>query len=349
MKKSKFFILEAGVNHEGDLKAAIEIVKAAAKTGADAIKFQTYTAERIAAIDSPSYWDTKEEPTSNQRDLFKKFDKLSVDDYFKLHQICVASGIEFMTTCFDEEWVDLLDPILQRYKVASADITNFPLLRKVASKNKPILLSTGAASISEVLDAISCINSKTNHQITLMHCVLNYPTLQENASLSRIKILEQNFPGFQIGYSDHTKVLTSEDAIYASYILGARVIEKHFTLTPEKPGNDHYHSLDPESATKLISRLDSIEKMMDFNEKEFLESQADARRYARRGLYASRDIVAGETFTLNDLIALRPTFLNGFNPNQVSEEGKFTAKLSIGIDSAITKENAIYSQVGDLP
>jgi len=344
MTNQKFFILEAGVNHEGDLSTAKEIVRAAANTGADAIKFQTYTAEKLAAVDSPGYWDITEEPTSTQRELFKKFDRFTESDYFELYQTCITSGIEFMTTCFDEDWVDALDPILTRYKIASADITNFPLLRKIASKDKPIILSTGAASISEVYEAVAFINSGKKREITLMHCVLNYPTLQKNASLFRIQALQEMFPHLQIGYSDHTKAEFSKDSIYTAYILGARVIEKHFSLTPEKSGNDHYHSLNESSAKELISRLEAIEEMCDYEESRFLEMQSDARLNARRGVYASRDITKGEQFDLSDLLMLRPTTTNGFLPNQISIEGVFIATLDIKSNTAVTKENAIYSQ-----
>lgn len=347
MRNRRFFILEAGVNHEGDLGAALDLVRAAARTGADAIKFQSYSAERIAAVDSPGYWDKNEESTSSQHELFKKFDKFTTSDYFKLYQECQSSGIEFMSTCFDEQWVDELDPFLSRYKIASADITNFPLLRKIVSKDKPIILSTGAASTSEIMDAVDLINMGKTRDLTIMHCVLNYPTKPENAALLRVKALQENFPSLQIGYSDHTKGHVSTDAIYAAYILGARVIEKHFTLTPEKSGNDHYHSLNEVSAKKLLERLDSIEEMFFYDEEKFLENQSEARRFARRGVYATRDLEDGERFTISDLQMLRPTIPNGFLPNEISINDHFVATSFIKANTAITHENAIHSQFGN--
>jgi len=312
-------ILEAGVNHNGNLENAIKLVFDAAETGADFIKFQTYTADRLAAKNSPSYWDLSKEPTSSQNELFSKYDSLSSKDYFTLAKEAKRLGIGFMTTCFDNYWVDELDPIIPVYKVASADINNFSLLSKIATKNKPIVLSTGAATLNEIHAAINVIREKTSSKISLLHCVLNYPTSTENACLDRIKILTERFEGFEIGYSDHTNPSDSMQAIQIAYDLGARLFEKHFTIDKTSPGNDHYHSFNKIEAKKLINNLITSRSLSNYDEDKFIEIQIQARKYARRGIYASKTLNAGHKLTELDLIPLRPTTgPQGFSADQTN-------------------------------
>ena len=171
-----FLIAEAGVNHGGDIKKAIELIEKAANAGADAIKFQSYKAEKLASRFSPSYWSLSQEPTTSQFDLFKKYDAFWKEEYEILYNHCEKEGIIFLSTPFDIESADFLDELMPVYKIASADISNLPFLRHIAKKNKPILLSTGAATISEIWRAIETINEQDNNDIVLLHCVLNYPT-----------------------------------------------------------------------------------------------------------------------------------------------------------------------------
>jgi N-acetylneuraminate synthase len=320
MSKSFEFILEAGVNHDGDLERAYELVDSAARTGADYVKFQTYTSDKLAARVSPSYWDLKEESTTSQRELFSKYDGFTTKDYFDLARACNKAGIGFMTTCFDSEWVEALDPIIPQYKIASADITNFQLLRHVASKGKPMLISTGAASFAEAHAAVGVVRSVSNVKISLMHCVLNYPTPPENASLNRISKLIEEFPGVQIGYSDHTKPVDSVQALQIALDLGATVFEKHYTWNQDGVGNDHYHSFDEVKAREVISLLSKSELLKSFTENEFLEKQDSARKFARRGIYASRNLAAGEVISSEDLIPLRPPIgAEGFSGDEIDE------------------------------
>lgn len=313
------FILEAGVNHEGEIDNAYELIKSASKSGADFIKFQTYTAEKLAAKNSPSYWNLEEEPIDSQIDLFSKYDGFSKADYLNLANYAAKIGIGFLTTCFDEEWVDELDPVLTMYKVASADITNFSLLSHIASKGKPIILSTGASSFNEISKALDLIRSFSNSPISIMHCVLNYPTEFENANLDRILELSKMFGGVTIGYSDHTRPEFSTLALQTAFSLGARVFEKHFTLDKTLKGNDHYHSFDVADCARIISSLRILDKMKNFSETNFLTIQNDARIFARRGLYARISVRKGEILSKNHIIALRPTF----TPNGVPAEELF--------------------------
>jgi N-acetylneuraminate synthase len=307
------FILEAGVNHDGDFEEAIELVREAAKTGAHYIKFQTYSADKIAAPESPSYWDLSEEPTNSQIELFSKYDGLTKENYKLLAEEAEGLGIGFMTTCFDKDWVNLLDEIIPQYKVASADITNFSLLSEIAKKNKGIVLSTGAATFSEIHAAIELIRRYSGAPVALLHCVLNYPTSASNAALGRINALKIEFPEHIIGYSDHTKPSDSFQAIQIAYDFGARVFEKHFTLKPQGKGNDHYHSFTTKDAVLAIEALIRAQSLTSFEETSFIANQESARKFARRGIYATRTLLVGDVLDESSLIPLRPSVgPNGF-------------------------------------
>jgi len=312
-------ILEIGVNHDNNLENAKELIRSASRSGAKTVKFQTYTAEKIAAKYSPSYWDLSEEPTESQIELFKKYDSFTVSDYAELYALCQELNLEFMTTCFDETWVDLLDKYLTRYKIASADITNFQLLTFIAKKQKPIILSTGASSMEEIASAIGVIRKVSNLPITLLHCVLNYPTSGTNANLGSIRTLKEKFPGFEIGYSDHTKPADSDITLLIARTLGAVTFEKHFTLDKSAKGNDHYHAYDESDVGNILERIKLIDKMISYSEESFLDIQSGARAYARRGLYAAEDLAKGTTLTNENIISLRPIPDGGFSADLVQD------------------------------
>lgn len=312
-------IAEAGVNHDGDIDMALRLIESAARSGSDYIKFQTYSAERLAANYSPAYWDLDEEPTNSQIELFKKYDFFDLDDYKLLFEKCMREKIGFLTTCFDTEWLNLLSDYLPFFKIASADITNFVLISEIAQKHKPILMSTGAASFDEISSALNLIRSITDADVCLMHCVLNYPTEFENVNLARIVELKRKFPDVAVGYSDHTRPEYSFSAISIAMNMGATVIEKHFTHDKSLQGNDHYHSFDWSDFEVLIRNLELNFKMSKFDEGEFLAIQSDARKFARRGLYAVRNLAANTTISLEDIIPLRPTIEEaGFLGNEIS-------------------------------
>ena len=313
------FILEAGVNHEGQIEKAFELIREASTCGADYIKFQTYTAEKLAAKHSPSYWNLQEEPINSQIELFSKFDGFSRTDYFNLADYAKSLGIGFLTTCFDEEWVDELDPILPLYKIASADLTNFSLISHIASKQKPIILSSGASSFTEISSTLDLIRSVTNQPVCIMHCVLNYPTEFSNANLDRILNLSKEFAEVTIGYSDHTRPEFSKIAIQTAFSLGARVFEKHFTTDKSMKGNDNYHSFDYRDCNELLTSLRTLNSMKTFSESNFLMIQSDARSFARRGLYAKKGLIKGDIIQQSDLIPLRPRF----EPDGIHSEDLF--------------------------
>jgi N-acetylneuraminate synthase len=278
----------------------------------------SYTAEKIAAPLSPSYWDLSEEPIESQVELFKKYDSFTLSDYEVLVKLCQKLKIEFLTSCFDEDWVEKLDPFLLRFKVASADITNYQLLTSISKKNKPILLSTGAATLDEVANAIEVIRKYSKCKISLLHCVLNYPTQHQNANLSRITEIARNFPGYEIGYSDHTKPIDSHMAILIARTLGATIFEKHFTLNKKLKGNDHYHAFDEFDVADILLKIKALDDMMPFSEDKFLDIQDKARRFARRGLYARRDLKPGEIISSDMIISLRPIPDGGIPAEDIS-------------------------------
>ncbi len=310
-----YIIAEAGVNHEGSMDLAKRLIDEAAEGGAHAIKFQTYKAETIASKDSPSYWDRTKEPTASQFELFKKYDKFWKTEYEKLKIYCDQAGIEFMSTPFDVESANFLNSMMDVYKISSSDITNLPFIEYMSSFNKPIILSAGASYVWEIYQAVELIESKGN-PLCLMHCILNYPTLNENANLGMILDQQSKFPQLIHGYSDHT--LPGEmDVLTTATLLGAVMLEKHFTHDKTLPGNDHYHAMDKEDLKKFHKKLDyQFEILGSFN-KVPLASEAPARKNARRSLVADADIQAGETITKEMLTWKRPA--SGISPKFIED------------------------------
>lgn len=306
---SPYIIAEIGVNHGGDVALAEEQIRQAARGGAHAAKFQTYKAERLARRDSPRYWDPAQEPAESQYELFKRYDAFEEDDYRRLAAVCAELGIDFMSTPFDLDAVDMLDGLVAVFKVASADITNVPLLRKIAGTGKPVVLSTGASTMEEIRRAIDILAAVPGSgAVCLLHCVLNYPTPRERAQLSLLGVLAETFPGMAIGYSDHTQL--DEDgtapALFLAAVIGAVVLEKHFTSDRSLAGNDHYHALDERSLADFTSRLASSRVLLGSGRERHLDWESDARAYARRSIVTARAVKAGEQLTGDLLITKRP-------------------------------------------
>jgi sialic acid synthase SpsE len=324
-------IAEAGVNHEGSIDTALRMVDAARDAGAEAIKFQSYKATTLAVSDSPAYWDTSKETTPTQRELFAKYDSFGPAEFERLKRHSDDVGIEFMSTPFDVESATYLRPLVEVFKVASADITNHPFLRLIASFEKPILLSTGASSIAEVAAALDVIGSRP--RVGLMHCVLNYPTERYDANLGMIQDLRARFPEAIPGYSDHTVPDAELTVLITAALLGARVIETHFTLEKSLPGNDHYHALDGADLKRLTSRLDDAFRIVGEAHKRPLESETPARRFARRSLVSARPIPAGSVLTEEDLTWKRPA--TGISPADWQTVIGRRARIDIPEDTVI--------------
>ena len=249
-----YVIAEIGVNHEGSLATAKQLIELAHEGGAHAAKFQSYKANTLASKHSPAYWDTTKEATLSQHELFQKYDNFGAAEYIELADHAKKVGIDFVSTPFDDEAVDYLAPIVSFYKIASADITNTPLLRRVARIGKPIVLSTGASTLDEVDGAIETLGVAGATDIALLHCILNYPCENVNAHVRMIGGLQDRYPNHIIGYSDHTVPDAEMTAMSIAYALGAVVLEKHFTHDKSLPGNDHYHAMDVHDLSRFMKR-----------------------------------------------------------------------------------------------
>jgi N-acetylneuraminate synthase len=306
-----YIIAEIGVNHEGSMDLARHLIDEAKEGGAHAVKFQTYKAETIAMRNSPAYWDQTKEPTASQFELFKKYDTFQLDDYAKLAEHCVTVGIDFLSTPFDLASVGYLDPLVDIHKIASADITNVPLLRAVASKEKPVILSTGAASLPEIAHSIDVLTAAGATDLILLHCVLNYPTPPDHAQLGLIGRLKQAFPLYPVGYSDHTIPGKDMAAMQVAVLLGAVVLEKHFTHDKSLPGNDHYHAMTKDDLAAFVARLTEIKVLVGSGPRKLCWEEP-ARANARRSLVAARALRAGETIREDCLVAKRPA--SGLSP-----------------------------------
>jgi N-acetylneuraminate synthase len=326
-------VAEAGVNHEGKLETALELVRAAAAAGASAIKFQTYKAGRLATRASRAYWDETKEATAGQFELFSKYDSFGPDDYRRIAETADEAGIAFVTTPFDVEAVDWLDELVRAFKIASGDITNVPLLRRVASTGKPVLLSTGASTIAEVREAVDCLRAHGATELAVLQCTLAYPTPTEYASVGALRELGESFPDCVLGYSDHTVPPDSLPVIAAAYALGARVIETHFTLDRTLPGNDHYHALDPGDLAQLVAELDRLRTVIGPAEKRVLAIEEPAREGARRSLVARVDIPRGTRLAPELLDVKRPG--GGVPPAALDEISVWSAAEDIAEDTTI--------------
>ena len=310
-----YIIAEAGVNHEGSMKIAKKLCDEAKEGGADAIKFQTYKAETIASKDSPAYWDTSKEPTTSQYELFKKHDSFWIDEMQELKEYCDEIGIEFMSTPFDIESATFLNDIMDVFKISSSDLTNKPFIEFICDFNKPIILSTGASSLPEIAEAVSWIEKKGN-PLALLHCVLNYPTPDQNANLGMIMDLKTRFPDKIIGYSDHTLPRDMKVCEIAT-LLGSVIIEKHFTHDKTLPGNDHYHAMDKDDLKLFKNNLERTFEILGGFKIKALEDEELARRNARRSLVTKRFIPKGETIEIDDLTFKRPA--SGISPKFIDE------------------------------
>jgi sialic acid synthase SpsE len=303
-----YVIAEIGVNHEGSLERAKEMIDQVARAGGHAAKFQTYKAATLAAkTTSPAYWDQTKEPTSSQFELFQRWDNFGPAEYAELAAHCKLRGIDFMSTPFSLDAVDMLAPLQKSTKVASADLTNIPLLRKIAKTNTPVIMSVGASSYEEIENSLNVLLEAGAPSVTLLHCILNYPTPQENANIGQIKKLQEMFgERVAIGYSDHVR---PEDdgtvpAVEMAVLFGAVVVEKHFTDNKQGVGNDHYHAVDEADLRAFMDKLGVYRTLLGKDEQN-LGVQHQAISNARRRVIARRDMEPGYIITEDDLIALR--------------------------------------------
>lgn len=304
---SVFFIAEAGVNHNGDLDLGLKLVDVARAAGADAVKFQTFRAGAISAPEAPmAEYQKARDGAASQAEMLKRLE-LPDEDFARLADHCRAVGIVFMSSPFDIDSARMLAGIgMTKFKLASGEITNAPFVKGVArlaaEAKGEVILSTGMSTLDEVAEAVGWIAESGNPELTILHCVSNYPAPAKDANLRAMDTLRETF-GRPVGWSDHT---LGDAASLAAVARGASVIEKHFTLDKALPGPDHAMSLSPEELAGLIAGVRAVEAALGDGVKRPVEAEHEIMAVARRSLFAARDIAAEETIGPDHLIALRP-------------------------------------------
>ncbi len=310
---SVFIIGEAGVNHNGNMDLALEMVETASKAGANAIKFQTFRAETLVTrtASKANYQKESSGSDESQFDMLKKLE-LDLDSHKKLMVHCRESQIDFLSTPFDLTTIDLLSGIgLTTWKIPSGDITNLPYLKKIGALKQKVILSTGMADLGEIEDALDILEDAgtPRKNITVLHCNTEYPTPMQDVNLRAMLTIQRAFPGIQVGYSDHTLGI---EVPIAAVAMGATVIEKHFTLDRSLPGPDHKASLEPAELCSMIQSIRNIEMALGHGIKRPSPSEAANLAVARKSIIAARPIGTGEIFTEKNLTIKRPG--NGISP-----------------------------------
>ncbi len=305
-------IAEAGVNHNGDYGRAVEMVHAAKRAGADYVKFQTAVPELVISSVAPKAEYQKETTGEgeSQLDMCRKI-HLRLEDYAPLKALCDEVGIGFMSTPFDLVSIDCLDALKMDYwKIPSGEITNLPYLRKIGAKGERVILSTGMSELYEIEAALDVLEKAgtDREKVILLHCNTQYPTPMEDVNLRAMDSLRSLGVG-GVGYSDHTVGI---EVPVAAVALGATVIEKHFTLDKALPGPDHKASLEPGELAAMVSAIRNIEQALGTGEKHVSPSERANMEVARKSIVASRDIEAGEVFTVENIAVKRPG--NGVSP-----------------------------------
>ncbi|MEW6181623.1 MAG: N-acetylneuraminate synthase [Bacillota bacterium] len=336
LKQGVFVIAEAGVNHNGNLETAKRLVDAALHAGADAVKFQTFVPEELAAKSAGiAGYQQANMPASRetQLEMIKRL-ALRFEDFSCLKTYCDQTGIMFLSTPFDNLSIDLLDTLgVPVFKIASGELVNHPFLRYAAAKEKPLILSTGMATLGEVEEALGVIRSACNTApVTFLHCTSDYPALFEDVNLKAMVMLRQVF-GVPVGYSDHTPGI---EVAVAAVALGASVIEKHFTLDRRMEGPDHRASLEPEELAAMIRAIRNVEKALGDGRKRPTSRELETSKVARRSLVAARGIKAGEIITADKIAVKRPG--TGIPPKMLEIVAGRRARVDIPADTVITWE-----------
>ena len=246
-----YVIAEAGVHHQNSVELAKDYIRQAKLAGADAIKFQTYTADKLVTRTATAYWDAQD--ASTQHEVFSRRSLLTRDDYATLFRYAAEVGVQLLSTPFDPHSADMLASLgMAAFKIASGDLTYSQLLEHIAGFGRPVLLSTGASTLDEVRQAVGTLTRSGAREIALLHCSLAYPTKPQDANLSRIAALHTAFPDVVLGYSDHTAPPGSDVLCPIAVASGAAIVEKHYSLNTLLPGDDHYHSVDQQGLERLV-------------------------------------------------------------------------------------------------
>ncbi|MFM9872951.1 MAG: N-acetylneuraminate synthase [Fimbriimonadaceae bacterium] len=330
-----FIIAEAGVNHNGSLENALKLIDIAAESGSDAVKFQTFRAEDLVTTSAPKA-EYQQRATGNEQSQFEmlKALELSFSDFKALYDHCQSKGIEFMSTPFDENSSDELERIgMTTFKIPSGELTNHPLIRHVALKQKPVILSTGMATLEEVNQAVEVLRSTGNPDIQLLHCVSDYPADPATVNLRAMQTMRERFQ-IPVGLSDHTLGIHIPIAAVA---MGASCIEKHFTLDKSLPGPDHQASLDPQELNQMVRQIREVEAAFGNGVKNPTEAELKTALVARRSIVLARDLPANHALTPEDLILRRPG--SGIPPAELPYLIGRTTKSKLNKDHILTQDD----------
>lgn len=305
-----FIIAEAGVNHNGSLEKAVKLVDVAKAAGADCVKFQTFKAEQVVSkyAEKAEYQRKQTGHRESQLEMIKKLE-LSYNDFLYLKAYCDKIGIEFLSTPFDLESIDFLEQLgLKRWKIPSGEITNLPYLIRIAEIKRPVILSTGMATLEEIKATVKVLIEYGANEITLLHCTTEYPAPFEEVNLNVLKTFQKEF-NCAIGYSDHTQGI---EIPIAAVAMGATTIEKHFTLDKNLEGPDHQSSLEPDELSAMVSAIRHVQVALGSFEKKPTPAEKKNIFIARKSIVAKRNINKGEFFNESNLAVKRPG--NGISP-----------------------------------
>ena len=311
---SVYIIAEAGVNHNGDINLAYQLVDAAKAAGVDCIKFQTFKSENLVSHTAQkAEYQKAATGDSSQQDMLKQLE-LSFDEFVSLKEYCDRKGICFLSTPFDFESIEFLNSIdMPFWKIPSGEVTNYPYLVALAKSGKPVVMSTGMCEMQEIEDAIAVLRENGTSDIKLLHCNTEYPTPYEDVNLRAMKTLRDAF-GVEVGYSDHTKGI---EVPIAAVAMGASVIEKHFTLDRNMEGPDHKASLEPQELKQMVDSIRHIEAALGSGDKRPSPSEKKNMAVARKSIVAAKRIKAGDILTEENITVKRPG--NGICPMRWKE------------------------------
>ncbi|MFB0566151.1 MAG: N-acetylneuraminate synthase [Candidatus Aminicenantaceae bacterium] len=332
-----FIIAEAGVNHNGDVRLAKKLIDVSKDAGADAVKFQAFKTEKVVTkyAGKAKYQKEITALSESQYNMIRKLE-LKDEEFKELFNYAEKNNIIFLSSAFDKDSVDLLDDLgVPAFKVASGEITDFPLLKYIAEKKKPIILSTGMSTLDEIEDALEVFREKGVEDVVLLHCITSYPAKIEDANLRIIETLRHRFK-LPVGFSDHTLGITIS---IAAATLGAVLVEKHFTLDRTLPGPDHKASLEPDELKDMIRSIRDIEQALGDGIKKPIEDEERIKKIVRRSIVAKVEIPKGTVITENMLDFKRPGV--GIEPKYLNEVIGKKAKKDIKPDELMTFEKLV--------
>jgi N,N'-diacetyllegionaminate synthase len=332
-----YVVAEVGVNHDGDVHAALALIDAAADAGADAVKFQTFEPEALVTADAPqAAYQADRAPAAGQRAMLERV-RLSDADFERLAQHAAERGITFLSTPFDQASARLLDALeVAAFKVSSGDLSNLPLLADLAQRGRPLILSTGMADAAGVAEAVDAVRGAGCHELALLHCVSSYPTPPEQANLRAMDALRAAHPDVVIGYSDHCLGI---EISLAAVARDARIIERHLTLDRSRHGPDHAVSLEPAELAEMMRRVREVEAALGMPEKRPQPAERDVMAVVRRSIVAARDLRAGESIDAKALTVKRPA--GGMPPSRLGELIGRTLARSVPRDHRLKEEDLV--------